>query len=59
YVKDDTIVVFDDINYSAEMNDAWKTIICDERVTLSLNLFRIGVIFFNPSLSKQNFSLYY
>jgi predicted O-methyltransferase YrrM len=59
YVKDDTIVVFDDINYSAEMNDAWKNIICDERVTLSLNLYRIGVIFFNPSLSKQAFSLYY
>lgn len=59
YVKDDTIVVFDDINYSAEMHDAWKNIICDERITLSLNLYRIGVIFFNPSLSKQAFSLYY
>lgn len=59
FVKDDTIIVFDDINYSADMQMAWHTIIKHQRVTLSVNLYRMGVIFFRPELSKQEFYLYH
>ncbi len=55
----DTIIVFDDINYSADMQYAWKNIVNDQQVTLAINLYRMGVIFFNPALSKQEFYLYY
>lgn len=59
YLLQDVIMVFDDINYSPEMFNAWKKIVGDEQVTLSINLYRMGVIFFNPALSKQEFYLYY
>ena len=47
----------DDINWSDDMNKAWNDIIKDESVTISIDLYRMGILFFNPSLSKQNFIL--
>ncbi len=59
FLRKDSVLVLDDINYSKDMHQAWKEIISDSSVTLSINLFRMGVIFFNPALSKQEFYLYY
>jgi predicted O-methyltransferase YrrM len=51
----ETIFVFDDIHWSPEMESAWKIIQNHEKVTLSLDLFQKGIIFFKPELSKQHF----
>lgn len=59
HVSNDTILVLDDINYSEAMYEAWRSIIQHPRVTLSINLWRLGVIFFRPELSKQEFYLYH
>ncbi len=53
-----SIVVFDDIHWSAEMEQAWHEIIADERVTLSIDLFFIGIVFFRKEfLVKQDFQV--
>jgi predicted O-methyltransferase YrrM len=59
HILEDTILVLDDINYSKSMHAAWKKLTLNERVSLSINLYRIGVIFFKPELSKQEFYLYH
>ena len=51
-----TILIFDDIHWSEEMEAAWKEIKEHPSVTLSIDLFFIGIIFFRPEQKvKQNF----
>lgn len=53
-----TILIFDDIHWSAEMEEAWRFIQQDPVVTMSIDLFFIGLIFINPDFRvKQHFSI--
>ncbi|MCX6281386.1 MAG: class I SAM-dependent methyltransferase [Bacteroidetes bacterium] len=52
-----TIVAMDDIHWSKEMEEAWKTIIAHPKVKVSVDLFYLGVIFFREELSKEDFVL--
>ncbi len=54
-VKENSIVIIDDIYRSAEMAKAWKEISRHELVYGSIDLFRCGILFFEPSLGKQHF----
>lgn len=56
-VHEKTILVFDDINYSSEMRAAWKKIISDPRISASIDLFMMGIVFTDTNLSKQHFEL--
>lgn len=53
----DTVIVFDDIYWSEEMQKAWEKIHQDPRVSLSIDLFEIGIIFFRQKQPKQHFVL--
>lgn len=52
-----TVLVFDDIHWSEGMKRAWETICNDPAVTLTVDLFHLGLVFFNPGLSKQHVNL--
>ena len=52
-----TVFVFDDIYWSAEMKQAWKEISTDPRVSLSVDFFHIGLVFFRKGVEKQHFVL--
>lgn len=54
-----SILIFDDIHWSKEMGRAWKEIIHDKRVTISLDLFHVGILFFRKNAPKQHFLLRY
>lgn len=58
-VHKESIVVLDDIHYSYEMEEAWKVLQTHKRVYSTIDLYRCGLIFFNPSLTKQNAVLQY
>jgi predicted O-methyltransferase YrrM len=49
-----SVIAVDDIHHSAEMERAWHTIQNDPRVYTTIDLYRCGLIFFNPSLTRQN-----
>lgn len=50
--------VFDDIHWSKDMEDAWREIRAHEAVTLSIDLFFIGIVFFRQeNKSKQHFTI--
>jgi predicted O-methyltransferase YrrM len=54
--NNDSILVFDDIHWSAEMETAWETIKKDAAVTCSIDLFFIGIVFFRKEFKeKQHF----
>ena len=44
--SDDTVIIFDDIHWSAAMEKAWDEIKCHPSVTLTIDLFFIGLVFF-------------
>jgi predicted O-methyltransferase YrrM len=54
-----TVIVIDDINYSSEMQEAWNEIISDERVSFSVDLWRMGIIFFREGMTHFNYIIRY
>ena len=54
-----TIFIFDDIHYSKSMEEAWRQIKQQADVTITIDLFFIGLVWIDSSLSKENFVLRY
>jgi len=53
-----SILIFDDIHWSKEMEAAWEYIKAHEAVTLSIDLFFIGIVFFRKEQKvKQHFTI--
>lgn len=53
-----SILIFDDIHWSKEMDEAWALIKQDSAVTLTIDLFFIGLVFINPDFKvKQHFKI--
>ena len=53
-----TILIFDDIHWSREMEEAWEHIKAHDAVTLSIDLFFTGIIFLRKEFKeKQHFSI--
>jgi predicted O-methyltransferase YrrM len=51
-----TILIFDDIHLSAEMEEAWEQIKQHSAVTLTIDLFFVGIVCINPAIKvKQHF----
>jgi predicted O-methyltransferase YrrM len=53
-IHTNSILVLDDIHYSREMERAWLALQVHEQVHTTVDLYRCGLVFFNPSLTKQN-----
>lgn len=54
-----SIVVVDDINWSAEMNEAWQALAARPEITLAINLFEMGILFLDPKLPKEELLVRY
>ncbi|UYZ63375.1 O-methyltransferase [Hymenobacter weizhouensis] len=52
-----SLFVLDDIHWSSEMERAWRTIRQHPDVTLTIDLFYVGLVFFRRNLPKQHFTL--
>jgi predicted O-methyltransferase YrrM len=53
-VTETSVIVLDDIHYSPEMERAWTEVKQNKLVYGSIDLFRCGIVFFDPSLNKQH-----
>lgn len=54
---DRSVFVLDDIHWSAEMERAWEAIRQHPDVTLTIDLFYIGLVFFRRNQPRQHFTL--
>jgi len=52
-----SLFIFDDIYWSRGMNKAWKKIASHPEVSISIDLFHTGLIFFREGIPKQHFNL--
>ncbi len=55
---DETVFVLDDIHWSTEMERAWEAVKALPEVTLTIDLFAVGLVFFRPNAPKQHFTLW-
>lgn len=53
FANEHSVFVFDDIHWSQSMEDAWKMICEHPQVTLCVDIFFVGMVFFRKSEKKQ------
>lgn len=56
-VHNNSIFIFDDIYWSADMTEAWHIIIRDQSVTVSMDCFNLGFVFFRKEQPKEHFAI--
>ena len=54
-IHNDSVIIFDDIYWSKDMTEAWQKIIANEKVTVSIDTFQWGMVFFRKEQPKQHF----
>jgi len=54
-VHENTMLIFDDIYWSEGMKEAWAQIKAHPQVTVTIDLFWIGLVFFKPGQAKEDF----
>lgn len=52
-----SILVLDDIHWSEGMQKAWEEIKMDKKVSITIDLFRFGIVLFKEDIAKENFIL--
>lgn len=57
YTHDSSVIVVDDIYWSTGMEKAWKDIKNHPRVTSTIDIFHMGIVFVNPVLSKKHYKV--
>ncbi|TPG67499.1 O-methyltransferase [Hymenobacter nivis] len=57
HAHEDSVFVFDDIHWSEEMEEAWNAIRAHPSVTVTVDLFHIGLVFFRKKQPRQDFWL--
>jgi predicted O-methyltransferase YrrM len=54
-VHETTVLIFDDIYWSEGMKEAWDTIKAHPKVTATIDLFWIGLVYFRSGQAKEDF----
>lgn len=59
YKTVDSVFVFEGIHHNRDMEDAWEEIKANEEVSITIDLYCIGMVFFREGIEKQDFVLKY
>lgn len=54
-----SLFIFDDIHWSDEMEEAWEIIKAQPKVSVTIDLFFMGLVFFRKEQAKQDFIISY
>ena len=57
FATNDAVFIFDDIYWSLEMTEAWNSIRQHPEVTVSIDTFQWGLVFFRKEQPKQHFKI--
>ncbi|MDF3077319.1 MAG: O-methyltransferase [Sphingobacteriaceae bacterium] len=56
-IHEGSLMIFDDIYWSKGMKEAWEEIKANPQVTLTIDLFWIGLVFFRKGQVKEHFKI--
>ncbi len=54
-ITNDSVWIFDDIHWSSDMEEAWKIIQNNPKVTVTIDTFQWGIVFFRSEQEKEHF----
>ena len=54
-IANDSVWIFDDIHWSKDMEEAWETIKNHSKVTVTIDTFQWGIVFFRKEQEKEHF----
>jgi predicted O-methyltransferase YrrM len=54
-ITNESVWIFDDIHWSAEMEEAWKIIKAHPKVIVTIDTFQWGIVFFRIEQEKEHF----
>ena len=55
FIHEKSVMVIKGINASPQAHKAWKAVCAHPKVTVSIDLLRLGVVFFNPDLHRRTY----
>lgn len=56
-ITNDSVWIFDDIHWSLGMEEAWESIQKHPKVTVSIDTFQWGIVFFRSEQEKEHFTI--
>lgn len=56
-IANDSVWIFDDIHWSADMEEAWEAIKNHPKVTVTIDTFQWGFVFFRKEQEKEHFTI--
>lgn len=56
-ITNDTVWIFDDIHWSEQMDEAWQHIKNHPKVTVTIDTFQWGLVFFRREQEKEHFTI--
>ncbi|HAX93620.1 MAG TPA: hypothetical protein DCY25_06705 [Bacteroidales bacterium] len=55
----ESVVILDDIHSSRSMSDAWNDIKRHKKVTSTVDVFRMGMVFFRKGMARYDYTVRY
>ena len=59
HVHDGSVFVFEGIKASRKMREFWKEVCAHPEVTVTVDLYSMGIVFFNKKLHKRDYIVYF
>lgn len=59
YIHNESVFVFDGIKANNKMRTFWKEICKNPEVTVTIDLYSLGIVFFNKKLHKRDYKVYF
>ena len=59
YIHKDTIFVFVGLRTSRSMSEFWDKVCLNSEVTVTIDLYSMGIVFFNKKLHKRDYIVYF
>lgn len=56
-IHNDSVLIFDDIHWSKEMEEAWEEIKQHSKVTVTIDTYQWGIVFFRKEQEKEHFTI--
>ena len=56
-ITNETVWIFDDIHWSSDMEEAWEIIQKHPKVTVTIDTFHWGIVFFRTEQNKEHFTI--
>lgn len=59
-MQDEAMIIFDDINWSAQMKKAWKDVLSQSHHTISLDFYKLGILLFekNQQIEPKDYRMF-